>query len=443
MKININKILILAGTALITFNSCTKFIKDGQNDDPTVLMGADPTVLLPTAELNTGYYYGGDLARMTSLFTQQTVGGANQYASAQNYLLTTSDFSNAWNAFYITSLNSLNKIKELSIAKGYKHYQGISMVLSDFNYVALVDHWNNVPFTEALLGAKNLTPKYDDAATIYTAVLKDLDDAIVLLNTASDKAGLLPGADDLMYGGDVSMWIKFAHALKAKMYLNLSKKDASKAAMALAELADGFTSSADEAKIAYSAVSPGPASQFQDQRNGDMLYIGSYAYNMMATDGDGRMDAWIDSSNDAMGTFYYDGAAPVFLLSYTEQKFMQAELEARAGAATAAATFADAITESFMMAGASGEAAIIAAYPYNAAETNVTKRIEPIMMQKYIAMFNNPTAFSDWRRTGIPALTPTTGASIPRRFLYSVNETSSNPNVPTANVGLFDRVFWD
>ena len=50
---------------------------------------------------------------------------------------------------------------------------------------------------------------------------------------------------------------------------------------------------------------------------------------------------------------------------------------------------------------------------------NLTK--EQVMTQKYIGMFVQPEAFSDWRRTGIPVLTAVSGSEVPRRWFYPEN----------------------
>ena len=71
-------------------------------------------------------------------------------------------------------------------------------------------------------------------------------------------------------------------------------------------------------------------------------------------------------------------------------------------------------------------------------------KLDQIMMQKYIAMFLHPEAWSDFRRSNVPALTPVTGSAIPRRFMYPLSENSFNaPNVP-AGANLFTpRLWWD
>ena len=68
-----------------------------------------------------------------------------------------------------------------------------------------------------------------------------------------------------------------------------------------------------------------------------------------------------------------------------------------------------------------------------------------IMTQKYIAMFAQPETWSDWRRTGIPALTPTSGSAVPTNWDYAQNSYFFNSNSPsemTAPASLLRGVDW-
>jgi len=70
--------------------------------------------------------------------------------------------------------------------------------------------------------------------------------------------------------------------------------------------------------------------------------------------------------------------------------------------------------------------------------------MDHIMTQKYIGLFVQPEAFSDWRRTGIPSLTPVAGSEVPRRWYYPENEYLFNSNAPARDDQiLFQRVDWD
>jgi hypothetical protein len=82
--------------------------------------------------------------------------------------------------------------------------------------------------------------------------------------------------------------------------------------------------------------------------------------------------------------------------------------------------------------------------------------LEKIFTEKYIAMFLQTEAWTDWRRSipagapgttsGIPSLQPApgnlTGGAFPRRFLYPPSELDNNSaNIPETS--RLAKVFWD
>ena len=66
------------------------------------------------------------------------------------------------------------------------------------------------------------------------------------------------------------------------------------------------------------------------------------------------------------------------------------------------------------------------------------------MEEKSIADFLNIENFTDWRRTGYPAITKVNGAlsDIPRRFLYPESEKLSNAQ-PQQSAKITDKLWWD
>ena len=68
-------------------------------------------------------------------------------------------------------------------------------------------------------GGSDNFPTYDNAADIYKSLIGQVDSAIDLINTASAGAPI-PGSDDVLYGGDMSKWIKFANTLKLKLLMH-------------------------------------------------------------------------------------------------------------------------------------------------------------------------------------------------------------------------------
>jgi hypothetical protein len=57
--------------------------------------------------------------------------------------------------------------------------------------------------------------------------------------------------------------------------------------------------------------------------------------------------------------------------------------------------------------------------------------LDDIMLEKYAVLFQNIEAWSDYRRTCIPALTPASGSSaIPARVVYPEIERNANTSIP-------------
>ncbi|MBI3235121.1 MAG: SusD/RagB family nutrient-binding outer membrane lipoprotein [Bacteroidetes bacterium] len=441
---NYKNILIMAIGLSLTLMACNKekFFDKNINTDPTALSTAEPSVLLPAAQGNIAYNYAGDLSRFSGLFTQQLNGSSNQFASYDIYNFTNADFGNVWKAIYSSSLNNLDKLIKNANSRKYAYYEGMGKIMMAYTLVVTADMWGDIPYSEALKGVDNLNPHYDKGADVYTRAHKLIDEGLVLLATPDVDAGVLPASDDLIYNGDVSKWILFAHGIKARMYLHTVNIDPSALQKGIDEVALSIASAADEAKITPLSPSTNPMFQFQENRNGDITYLGSYMSNMMINDTDARVDAWIDTSADAVGPAFGGMNAPIYLLSYTELKFIEAELRARGNLIGASEAYTAAVQASFAMAGVSGSSDILKKYPYDPSKTNVLDRIMPIMMQKYVALFASPETFSDWRRTSFPNLTPKAGSDIPRRLLYPDAETNTNLNMPQ-NLTLFSKIWWD
>jgi len=84
---------------------------------------------------------------------------------------------------------------------------------------------------------------------------------------------------------------------------------------------------------------------------------------------------------------------------------------------------------------------------------NAATALEQIMTQKWVHLYlNGFEAWSDWRRTGFPMLTPAINGNIPtipRRMGYPTNEKSINGKSYTEAVArqgtdnLTTRIWWD
>jgi hypothetical protein len=87
-------------------------------------------------------------------------------------------------------------------------------------YNRLVDIFGDVPYSQAL-DIDNISPAYDDAFTIYKDLIARTDAAIAGLNNTYGSFG----SDDLLFGGDIDMWVKFARSLNVKMGITIADHD--------------------------------------------------------------------------------------------------------------------------------------------------------------------------------------------------------------------------
>jgi hypothetical protein len=81
-------------------------------------------------------------------------------------------------------------------------------------------------------------------------------------------------------------------------------------------------------------------------------------------------------------------------------------------------------------------------------DTNIggeTLTLELIMTHKYISSFGTNQAYSDYRRVGLPAITPHPAGvlpELPTRYPYAQDEISYNAaNVPSVKIS--DKLWWD
>src|SRR5678815_5971503 len=108
------------------------------------------------------------------------------------------------------------------------------------------------PYTEGGKGYtdQNFFPVYDAQQQIYTDIIKELGEAATALNAAGKIE-----TGDILYGGAVAQWKKFAYSLLLRAGMRLSKADAAKAQSTVqAAFAAGvITDNADNAYMRHDA----------------------------------------------------------------------------------------------------------------------------------------------------------------------------------------------
>jgi hypothetical protein len=455
------KIFAILGAAMIFAGSCKKSFFTNVNNNPNVVSTVAPKLLLPSAEIALGFTQGGDFSRYTSLITQQTFGFGQQTKTFYIYGINPGTFENGWADIYTSTMENVYSLKLIADANGYNAYSGVSKILLAYCMQMVVDMWGKVPYSQAFTGnlpGGTIAPKFDDDKALYDSIAALVDSGIVRLNNGASDV-LSPGADDVIYNGDLTKWAKFGHAVKARLYIHQSKGTPAMASNALTEIAASFTSNADNAQ--YKFLGDGNTQsawyQFLSSRQLYITFTNGTLAAQMTSLNDPRYTIFFDPANDltgaASGNHYggladYYGAnnAPVEFITYDELLFMKAEAALRANSdyANAQIYYHAAIDSNMSKLGVAGaDISTYLAANGTLPVTGVDAAIAKVASQEYIALFLNPEAWVLYRRTGVPALNPTGPGAVPRRLIYPQSEYSLNAvNVPQSTLAT-PAIFWD
>lgn len=456
---NIFSFLIICLSLGIALNSCE--ITPDLNISPNDPEDVSVNLLLPSAQLGTFFTYGDDNARVTSMWMQQHSGTDRQYIPIARYSYTEADVNSSWERAYADAMMDLNRLIEKSEAEESYHYSGIAKINMAMVLGVVTDLWNDVPYSDGFKGIEGVVkPTYDSQEAIYATIQSLLDEGIEDLTKESVNS---VSSNDLIYGGNLDKWTACANVLKARYALHLSKLNGNAAYEAALTALDAgvFTGTADNAEGKFALATPNENFWFSFnvvQRPGYMS-AGKYLVDLLLDSGDPRISSYFNA-DDADGG--YSGSAPgeaeelksttgpafasqdspIPLVTFEEQKFIEAEAAFETGDTERAATaYNEAVTASIAHYGGSDSTYLA----NNANETAGSISKEKIMNQKYIALFTQIEVYNDWRRTGFPALGVAANAvftEIPRRLVYPQSERLYNQdNTPFATAT--DRVWWD
>jgi Starch-binding associating with outer membrane len=456
------KILLIIVSMVVFAVGCKKSFFTDVNENPNVVSKVPPGQLLSTVEAALAYTQGGDISRFSSLFMQQVTGANSQSQSYYIYNVNPGVFDNLWPDLYTSTMENDYTLIQISDAGNYNAYSGIARILMAYSLQLAVDLWGSVPYSQAFHGNlenQNLHPAFDNDKALYDTIASLINVGTAQLNN-TDQGNLVPGAEDVIYGGNVSKWIKFGHAIKARLAIHQSKGDPAMATQALAEIALSFTSNSDNAQYIFGTAetAANPWYQFNRDRPGDETFSTSTLAKNMLSSNDPRYAVFFDPTNESKGKkgnhygglndYYGSVNSPVEFITYDELQFMSAE-------ATLRATGNFATAQSFYQAGIKANMSKLGVAPAAAATylaangtlptTSVDAAIAKVASQEFIALFLNPEAWTLWRRTNSPTLTPTTASgTIPRRLLWPQSEYSYNAaNAPATNTLVSPRIFWD
>jgi hypothetical protein len=489
MKILYRSILLLS---LIIASSCEDKIDEFNVNPDSFPKGNEPQ-MLSGALGHISYLVDVDLNYTSQLWAQYFTWGIGvSIGNQERFASDPSDNNLMWERAYAGALVDLQFLERSESPA----YRGVGRALQAYVFQAMVDHFGDVPYADALQGeiadGNILAPHYDDAGVIYDSLVILIDKSLADLEEgiADEDAVLVMADDDFVYGGDLEQWVKFANSLKLRILLRTSEVESNEAAIEELLATGTFIEAEDDiAQVAFSTTSGNQNPMWARMSWG----VGDFYFASNAT-----LDL-LDNLNDPRGTEFYDVAssgaaagslrginqgtiddepftapasdysgssafsvaqdAPVILMSSWEVWFLRAEALARYGGdpLEEEAAFITAIESNFDYLGAT-----IDSYAedlgYDPA-ASLDTRLDMIGIQKWISMngtqedegwiearrFDRPASRIFTGPSGIwqdPPLSVLPDRSFPMAWLYPATERSLNANAPAQRT-LTDQIFWD
>ncbi|MEI6050316.1 MAG: SusD/RagB family nutrient-binding outer membrane lipoprotein [Bacteroidota bacterium] len=492
------KLLILLTVLLVLGTSCKDDFLSVNEFNPNSASAVPANLVLPAALNTTSRIVTtpGNYPFVYLWYGCMSISGSySQPTDLTQYNLLNSSYQGNWNNSYL-NLQNYDYIVKNSTTEKLKPYKAIAMIMKVYLYQNLVDAYGNVPYSEALRSADGiLKPKYDAQQTVYEDLVVQLDAAMEQITSAPADADEV-GAYDIIYNGDMDLWLKFANTLKLRILVNQSDMTGrgSYISGAIATtISNGFLGAGEGAMLNPGYLqSAGKMNPFwerfykQDgsqQADGLSYFVaGQDACDFLTANNDPRklrffqantsggtavkgnyfgalvLEPQITTSKLGAGMLQgYNQTSPI--LTDFESLFLQAEAVQR-GIITgdAKALYESAVTQSIIyMGGSSGTTAAAATYLaqalMNVSFDASTNKVKAIITQKWVALngLSPMPIWTDYRRTGFPdflhfSADPARLNDIPPvRLLYPQAEISTNNDnvLAQGDISLFtSKIFW-
>lgn len=234
--------------------SCNKQDLADLNIDRNSVSDIDPSYLFSTATLRIAGEYENTRANMLYAATMiQHTASTSGYFSGDKYFYN-NQYSGAYMERHFTDVIRLfsQAISKTASDANQANVYAASLLLNAFDLQRMTDLYGDIPYDQAGKGLENEAnwfPKYQSQKDVYTALVRDIKAARDKFSTSAKSLG----AQDFIYGGDVTKWKKFANSLLMRVALRMSKVDpnTAKAVFTEAFASGAFASNADNAHIKF------------------------------------------------------------------------------------------------------------------------------------------------------------------------------------------------
>lgn len=449
--------LLIAGGLLAALPSCDKIEDFGStNNNPNATTSPNTAALLTNTLAGMGgYVWGNGITSNGALYAQYMA--ETQYTETSRYATPTLN----WSGYYTGALYDLQNIinynsdpatASIAAVNGSNANQiAVARILKAYIYWVLTDAYGDIPYFEALKGEGALA--YDEQSLVYADLLKELTEAVDQFDGGAGFKG------DIMFNSDNAKWKKLANSIRLLIGLRMSKVDAGAAqsaiSSALSHSAGVISTNADNFKLDY----PGgnynhPLYQYYNITQRFDYALCKTVTDFLSANSDSRRLAYGSSTVGFPYGLSRDNAVAFANANTNWSYVFAANQRSASGRLTvlAASHVWLAIAEARQRGWAAGSAAdaynegirlsweqwgvfeqstydsYIASGTINLSSNALTK----IQTQQWLAFYpDGAQGWANWRRTGVPALTPAPGTGtpdlpIPRKLPYGPDEFNLN-----------------
>ncbi|MBN1597606.1 MAG: SusD/RagB family nutrient-binding outer membrane lipoprotein [Bacteroidales bacterium] len=491
---------------LLILVSCGEWLDVNKN--PNSPSEVEYELVLPSGISSVAYVMGGRYQVLGALWSQHWTQspGASQYSGIDSYDINSSSFDRQFRELYSGALKAFEYIKQESEKESEWQYYLIATTMQAYTFQVLADLYDQIPFSEALEGETgNLTPRYENGGDIYDSLITRLDYA--LSKDFYDLELKNPGENDLLFGGDITVWEQFANTLKLKIYLRQTEVNPEKARQGIEELYRNEVDflSVDAAMVQFSNETGGRNPLYETEIN----FLGGNPNLVLSR----TMHSYLIEKNDfdRLNYMFYTPAAggghksliqgnyndpeepagtnsssyskpvfgpvdPVYLMSYSEACFLQAEAIMRYDVddySVAKEKYDEAVIYAYYRVLYPyfsvtyivdlAEAYLRGPYRFPSDGSNIEEFIKSIIIQKWVSLagIQSLETFFEHNRTHYPEISDispdddgyepgeftvsvnnVTSGRFPKRLIFPESEASGNPNTP-AGKPVWEKIWWD
>ncbi len=468
----IGGLLILASLSVITPGCDDDYFN--QTENPNLVSNPSINAMLSTATHKAGL----NTQRIASFNTFYAQYQASPTAGSATDTYQVTDNSSQWDAAYYAMADLYDMI-EVAKKAGATEHQGVGQLLLAYTLGLVADTWGSAPYSEAFGVNGNLRPKYDTEEALYNASVALINESILNLQktTAPIK---LDAKSDVIHGGNRTAWLKTAYAFQARFLNKISKKATYSPSAVLAAIDQSYKLNTDDATMGvFTGINPWAQIAVSNASNLLGGWLGENFINHLNGTTYGILDPRIAKITDKTVTGTYVGTrngrgntgaantirdenyisvsspvtkqtAPLYIVTNSELRFIEAEAALRSGAAGRDRAYAA------YLAGISANMdrlEVVAeknAYVTNPAvavgAANLTLGL--IFKEKYVATYLSPEAWTDMRRNDYQykdfKLPENAVLTKPiRRVAYPLSERTKNGSNVPAELPLDTPLWWD